>query len=131
MATGGPGFPIWDKQNEDQQGIVCLTPTYRDLLTKKRPDLMQVIQLDDLWPHLRKYQVLTATTEQRLKVRNVLRPIDAYCICSTYYLFPVNEVSSFSKKIFYLFRHILNNTLVYIRCLDRASAAKKKGQKVD
>ena len=64
MATGD--FPIWDRRNEDQQDRLTY---YRDVLNNKMPELMQVIQLDDLWPHLRSDKVLNGTTEQRLRVR--------------------------------------------------------------
>ena len=60
---------MWEKENEDQQDVVCET-IYQDLLTRETPALKNITMLVDVWAYLRKYQVLTAATEQRLKVRN-------------------------------------------------------------
>ena len=70
MATGG--IPKLDMHNPDRHDTVRLTPAFQDALTSKRADLVKLIKLDDLWPYLRKYAVLTETTEKRFKVRNCL-----------------------------------------------------------
>ena len=66
MADGG--CPLWSKSNVDRQGAVCLNPTLLNQIVQKSGDLIQVMEVHSLWPHLLKYDVINEEKQEEFKV---------------------------------------------------------------
>ena len=66
MAEGG--CPLWSETNVDQEGAVCLNPELLNQIVQKSADVIQVMEVRSLWPHLLQYGVINEEKQEELKV---------------------------------------------------------------
>ena len=66
MAEGG--CPLWSESNVDQHGAVCLNPELLNQIVQKSADVIQVMEVWSLWPHLLQYGVINGEKQGELKV---------------------------------------------------------------
>ena len=66
-------YPPWDSRNREEQNIVMFCPRHKDLLIRDRINLIQIIDLSDLWPHLQQHYVIRSAELYRIKVSREAR----------------------------------------------------------
>ena len=70
MADGG--CPLWSTTNVDQHGAVCLNPELLNQIVQKSADVIKVMEVWSLWPHLLNYGVINEEKQEELKVVTLL-----------------------------------------------------------
>ena len=77
MAEGG--CPLWSETNVDQHGAVCLNPELLNQIVQKSADVIQVMEVWSLWPHLLQYGVINEEKQEELKVVTTVFCVIPWC----------------------------------------------------
>ena len=77
MADGG--CPLWSESNADQLGTVCLNPKLLNQIVQKSADVIKVMEVWSLWPHLLQYGVINEEKQEELKVVTTVFCVIPWC----------------------------------------------------